>query len=390
MPTKNTKAYEQLAINDYVKTIPDIDVAAIEYPDPPDCIIKLKNNTAIWVEVSSVYRHTELAKNLNSGILGKIYSDFLGTVDEFHDHLISCIISTILKKDSKTNYKNFTSKYGTGVLILYFDDPLLSVKDLEFVVKYKNYSEMNLVNFHSVYLYVRPEYSTYGGNVFFIDGTHKIYPKNNTSPLSQPILITKLILLIKAIIIIKQLDAQVDVLWQEISKLYEHIFAIQEIIFQSHSKFNIYKQYNLFFYSHYLLSYNEVILGIGRLIDRDKNAPSIINLLKEGIEKNDELSKEEAVIYKKIMESHMHQKIKNLRNKFGIAHLDKEISVDPKKQLHFYEKNKFELKELIKYIDLLKEGAEIISFRSSQPTWLLHPHPTIKKEIRDIFEKLDK
>lgn len=185
-------------------------------------------------------------------------------------------------------------------------------------------------------------------------------------------------------------DKQINMLGQEISKLYEHIFAIQEIILQSNSKFNIYKQYNLFFYSHYLLSYNEVILGIGRLIDRDKNAPSIINLLKEGIEKNDELSKGEAIIYKKIMESHMHQKIKNLRNKFGIAHLDKEISVDPKKQLHFYEKNKFELKELIKYIDLLKEGAEILSSRSSQPTSLLHPHPTIKKEIRDIFEKLDK
>ena len=186
-------------------------------------------------------------------------------------------------------------------------------------------------------------------------------------------------------------DKQVNVLASEINELEKHISAIQELINQSNSNFEVYKNYYNFFYDIYNSYHNEIIYGIGRLIDQSNDSLSITNLLKEGIEKKDSLADDEAKIHTVIKEHPMHKKIKQNRNKLGKAHLDKAIATNPQKQMKIYDQYKYELKETIEYVELLKESVEIISWRSSNPICcLLTYNGPIKKEIRNIFEKLAK
>lgn len=164
MPTRTTEAYEKIAIDEYLKSLSNLNGAIITYPDPPDCLIEFNNGIFLWIEVSSVYRNETLAKNLNSTWEpGQVFSESLGTNSEYQSHLVTCVYTTIRKKDSKKNYGDITSQYGQGVLIIYIDDPLCSCQDFDFILNSDVCSEISCNNFHSIYLYIRPTYSVYLG-----------------------------------------------------------------------------------------------------------------------------------------------------------------------------------------------------------------------------------
>jgi len=173
MPTNYTKAYEKIAIQAYCKTIPDIDDAKITFPDPPDCLIELKTGDTTWIEVSSIYRSTELAKNLNSRPIGEVHTEFLGPNCQHRGKHVSMIFDAVQKKDGKANYTEFTQKYGPGILILYIDDPVASGDDLHIIIQTTSQKLKNqktcLNNFHSVFLYVCPT-ATYPSDTTFIEG----------------------------------------------------------------------------------------------------------------------------------------------------------------------------------------------------------------------------
>lgn len=170
MPTRITKAYEKIVIAEYLKGVSNLNVALITYPDPPDCLIEFNDGSSIWIEVSAVYRHDQLAKNLNSSAPGIVFIEDLVARHNFHNALLLRLLDRIKAKDSKPNYVNLAAQYGRGILILYIDDPLCSVQDIRFVIASTAYSEINCNNFHSTYLYTRPTYSD-GES---IKGLHKL------------------------------------------------------------------------------------------------------------------------------------------------------------------------------------------------------------------------
>ena len=157
MPTKVTETYEKIAIELFAETLNDENILSIDYPDPPEALISMKDRSLVWVEVRSIYRHKELARNLNDpSLFGMLHSEPLGAEDNYIEKLSSGIKRGIEEKDRKKNYQEFTSKYGPGVLILYVDDPLCTANQYEKIVQDKRYSKIERKNFHSVYLYVRP------------------------------------------------------------------------------------------------------------------------------------------------------------------------------------------------------------------------------------------
>jgi hypothetical protein len=161
MPTAVTKAYEKRALDQFLKTFNEQDILVVEYPDPPDGIIKMKNGQSIWIEVTSVYRNAELAKNLNDpDPTLELHSECLGTEHEYREGLISRILAVSNNKDRKQNYQELTLKFGKGVLIVYIDDPFCTGYDYEQILQDKRCVGIELTNFHSIYLYVRPIYTS--------------------------------------------------------------------------------------------------------------------------------------------------------------------------------------------------------------------------------------
>ncbi len=174
MPTKHTKVFEKIATEEYLKYV-GYDISDIEHPDPPDSIITLKNGKTHWIEVSSIYRKSEFAKRLNSDTVEKSYPiEYLGTQNDEQKCFINGIIFRIETKDTKSNYKKFTHKYGKGVLVLYIDDPLAAHETIDNIINIKNYNSIKLNNFHSVFFYVRPTYIIMGKKEFLKKGIFKL------------------------------------------------------------------------------------------------------------------------------------------------------------------------------------------------------------------------
>lgn len=175
MPTKHTETFEKITIKEYLKTRDDIDHNDITYPDSPDCIAKLKNGQSVWIEVRSVYRHDKLAKSLNSEEIGQIFSERIGDKKEFQNNYIEGIKRAIIEKDNKSSYEKEKTAYGKGVLLLYIDDPLGDYENIDAVLNYSNYSNKPLRNFSSVYLYIRPTYSSCSnGEMVIRSGIHML------------------------------------------------------------------------------------------------------------------------------------------------------------------------------------------------------------------------
>lgn len=119
-----TKCYEKIVVGRFLKTLNEDEIISVEYPDPPDALIKMKGSKSIWVKVRSVYRHKDIAKHLNSTSSNiELHSESLGTEEKYRETLIVGIVEGIKDKDRKSAYQEFTSNYGRGVLILYVDDP---------------------------------------------------------------------------------------------------------------------------------------------------------------------------------------------------------------------------------------------------------------------------
>jgi hypothetical protein len=154
MPTNRTKVLERVSIKAYLDSFDDVDMDQITYPDPPDCVAKLKDGCSIWIEARTIYRHRKLAKSIN-GPSG-FHRETLGTISDYYVSIIDEIKVGIKQKDGYKNYESLTAEYGRGILILSIDDPLAAAEDIDFVKHPTHYSEISLLNFHSVYLYVPP------------------------------------------------------------------------------------------------------------------------------------------------------------------------------------------------------------------------------------------
>ncbi|BDC34447.1 hypothetical protein Noda2021_04050 [Candidatus Dependentiae bacterium Noda2021] len=182
---------------------------------------------------------------------------------------------------------------------------------------------------------------------------------------------------------------KIDILAQEITRLKNYLYAIQEIINQSNQSFEAYKKYNEFFYLTYISYYNELIYGISRLQDKSSDSLSIMKMLEESLQYHtDEQSCHEKQILSQIKEIIVGYKIRTQRNRLGRAHFDREVATNTDEQKKVYERSKTELNEITEYIQLLTRALEILSARLSNPIVLLDPLPSLKKEIKILFQEL--
>ncbi len=115
MPSQRTKDGEKVAIELYCKLLGSD--KQVEYPDPPDAIIQLKNGVFDWVEVTSTWpgqskgqHHSYAAALNNPSGHGKSF----GYVENVHTDLIH----SIKEKDANKEYEQFLEIYGKGVLIV--------------------------------------------------------------------------------------------------------------------------------------------------------------------------------------------------------------------------------------------------------------------------------
>ena len=156
MPTEHTKIFEKIVINEYLKTRNDINTNNITYPEPPDCVAELKNGQFIWIEVRSIYRHNQLAKSLNTQATKKIFIEEFRSKTELTTSTIEAIKYAIVHKNSKQSYEEVKVVYGKGILLLYLDDPFAGSEEIDCIVNFHNYTNAQLPNFHSIYLYFDP------------------------------------------------------------------------------------------------------------------------------------------------------------------------------------------------------------------------------------------
>ncbi|MFH1644695.1 MAG: hypothetical protein ABIA74_06005 [bacterium] len=169
-----------------------------------------------------------------------------------------------------------------------------------------------------------------------------------------------------------------DAIAEEIFFILSSISSLKELIEQSNSKFEIYKEYSDFFYSYYVNTYNEIYHSISKLTDNRKDVISLIKLL----EKKQPEDKEISNLLQKIKKHPITEKIKNKRNNL-LAHKNKSLALDKVELNNFYEKNKTNLNEIKELTLILKRGLDIylegttIFYNSKEAT-----------QIKKIFEKL--
>jgi hypothetical protein len=177
-------------------------------------------------------------------------------------------------------------------------------------------------------------------------------------------------------------DSEFDILAQKITKIYMNLDAYEEIINQCHLHPNIYKKYFLFLEYTWHAYFNEVIHGISCMFDKNSDTLSIVQMLqKYRVSKTD-------YFLKAMQESKVHKYTKTIRNKLGRAHLDYKISIDTTKQEELYKSINLTIEELYCYLDLLKEALSALAKTLDIPTTYLRPLPTIRSQIRSLFEEL--
>lgn len=184
-------------------------------------------------------------------------------------------------------------------------------------------------------------------------------------------------------------EEKINVLGKEIRQARILILALHEMIEQSNATFAVYEKYYTFFSLVYYSFYNEIIHAVSRLHDTSRDSLSIIKMLNENIEFDDDLSANEKKILDQIQSNDSCENIKVMRDKLGKAHLDGKVSINPAKQKEIYERHKIELNDITKYINLLVKALEILSQRLDQSiAHFLLPNTPIRREIREMFEHL--
>lgn len=184
MPTQYSRVNETRILILFKEKIDQEEgVVIFERPDPPDALIHTRNNQILWIELTSVLRSDELAKNLNKhGLFDEstlvpspVISKKLTSNISFCDNIIDIIKKSVAGKDAKKNYMKFENIYDRGILILYIDDPLLSSEDLYYILNKNNFLTIKPKKFNDVYLYIRPTYSGSESDLNYIDGFHRIF-----------------------------------------------------------------------------------------------------------------------------------------------------------------------------------------------------------------------
>lgn len=187
----------------------------------------------------------------------------------------------------------------------------------------------------------------------------------------------------------KKLENEIDLLSAEISDARIRLHALDGLIKQFEKYPGVYENFSSFFYLYYDGLFKELIHGISRLQDETKNSLSVVKILERFKDENSEQSKLEASILKKIKESHINSKIKKLRNHYGIAHLDERYCLSYEELLKIHKQNKIDIKNVVSCLQVFTRALEIISCRLDIPLWLQPPQTSIRRELRELFIKLD-
>lgn len=185
----------------------------------------------------------------------------------------------------------------------------------------------------------------------------------------------------------KTFSIEINKLGEELSNLEINILALRELIDQINVNPEIYRKYKEFLFLMYKNFYDNTIHSIFRLIDHNKDTLSIVNILNKHVLIGDAHSELEKKVLAEIQENDFFKKIKLNRNNLQ-AHLNRKTSINKEKNEKMMLDCKFYFKASLLFLDLLKKALLIISERSDIPIILLSPNTSIKREIREVFQKL--
>lgn len=153
----------------------------------------------------------------------------------------------------------------------------------------------------------------------------------------------------------------------------------------------------------YRTIWHAAILAIARLVDESRDSISIVLLLKENYDKyKDNISNLEKNLLMKMGFELKHNdisslsillekssfvfKIKKMRNKLGIAHFDKAITINNKKWQTLYDENKISIDEMRIFVAVLANAVECLSQRSDNCFWLSHPDISRVNKLIERFK----
>ena len=134
----------------------------------------------------------------------------------------------------------------------------------------------------------------------------------------------------------------------------------------------------------YSILWDSVIISMTCLIDESRDSVSVIKLLKQYCDKNDQLICNDKIFCfarTKLKDFKIDKngrnwskpvgiiaKLRILRNKLGRAHFDEQVMTNKSKEQQIYDENKFSISEIRYFCDLLEGAIESISDLFDKPT----------------------
>jgi hypothetical protein len=168
-------------------------------------------------------------------------------------------------------------------------------------------------------------------------------------------------------------NIEIDLIGNQLYYLYIHIAAIKEIKKQSDDNPEIYKKYSHFFYHTYVSLWNELVLEVCKINDKNSDATRLIHLLKKHPLAN------------KIINHPTYKNFKEIRNKAS-AHTNKEVFSNHNSVNEFYNTHKQTIDEVEQYTKLLVEAWE----KLAKEEFAKPRYNKLIGDIRRIFEDLSK
>ncbi len=155
--------HELSLINEFIAFISNetgVEYILLERPEPPDALLKSENGS-IWVEIADIYRsddeaHEELS-HVTPGEENFIHRE--NPIVEPDKRIADRLFNVLMKKISKSSYRNITSQLGKGILILNERDPLFNDRTLNYIhdlmVDVQNDLDLESDYFKEIYLSFR-------------------------------------------------------------------------------------------------------------------------------------------------------------------------------------------------------------------------------------------